>query len=248
MFNNYQGYIDHKNSYDFVFYVHVPKAAGTTLTTCLAKNFKKRHNLQVKNLDVAVKRLIRKKNDQKWDFIHGHVRHNHIDDILKANFHVLPITFIRHPIERLISDYRYSISSAHPTSQEFFREYPSFEEYIIKFPKNVASLFLVGKVSSLDEYIEKMKNFFFVGITSLLNFSYRVLCNAFDFPFEPLHKSNVTLNEKHNKVILDDNLLNLIYEKHNLDILFYLYMQELYCKLLDRDILQDSHQISKLLK
>lgn len=93
---------------DTLIYLHVPKCGGTTIHGILRGNFSKGSRYYVDPSDVAgSRRELAAKSEQerrRIQLLHGHLSygwHEHV-----ANSAVY-FTFIRHPVERVVSHYNY---------------------------------------------------------------------------------------------------------------------------------------------
>ena len=83
-----------------IFFLHIPKTAGSSLNQMLAENFKKRKTKV--HIETDRQNNYNSVNPKKLDFISGHIRlYNVINQFSLNNF--LRITILREPYDQLIS-------------------------------------------------------------------------------------------------------------------------------------------------
>lgn len=110
--------------------MHIPKTAGTSFAEILkgVYGYKEVSSLHIQTIDHNVPRITY--NDQPYTkevfsshtkVLHGHFRYTHLQDIIHPSHTTPVITWLRHPVARVVSAYHYvdkifceEVSSTHP--------------------------------------------------------------------------------------------------------------------------------------
>src|SRR5690349_1326721 len=94
-----------------VFYLHIPKAAGTTLNTILAKRFRRRDVFTIRNPKKAVEELagLPDAKRAKLKLIKGHFAYGLHKEVGRPFEY---ITVLREPVDRVVSHYYYVLRNA----------------------------------------------------------------------------------------------------------------------------------------
>ena len=93
--------------------IHIPKTAGTSFRNILKEAFGEKNVVRFdivkkeKIVLVEQKEVKSKKLSSKIKVIHGHFNYKHLVEKLEINEDVPVITWLRHPVERVISNYYY---------------------------------------------------------------------------------------------------------------------------------------------
>jgi len=98
----------------------------------------------------------------------GHLPWNYLDPLRAARPDLRVVTFLRAPDERVIADYRYQSSPAHPPHNDFVARFPSLEDYA-RDPASQETMttFLWGTDGrpTMEALIDHIRlNFAFVGL------------------------------------------------------------------------------------
>lgn len=120
------------------FFLHIPKTAGTTLSEVLATNYPPQAVLDV--YDPAAYARLRTLNAGDLDqlrLIQGHVFIHDYDEFFSSAVPFAPFTFLRAPVARVVSEYRFLKSWPHQHLYELLVESDmSLEEFVTsKHPK-----------------------------------------------------------------------------------------------------------------
>lgn len=124
-------------------------------------------------------------------FACGHFTHGQVDRLIAAGARLF--AFLRHPIDRLISDYKYQLNPPSFAPEQFARRYPSFEHYIRDADvHNIMCRFIVG-VPDARLAIEKLNaSYLFAGTTDQLSESNRLLMIRAGVTPVPLSRVNTS--------------------------------------------------------
>ena len=131
------------------------------------------------------------------NFMSGHYRYRDVKDIARSQpIEVSFVTFLREPVSRLLSDYFYSISTAHTSQSAFLNQYPTFEIYLAddgQINKQLTYLQPADNASVADTFESLEKDFAFVGITEHFETHFEELRIALNLPKTPPSHDNTSL-------------------------------------------------------
>lgn len=169
-------------------FVHIPKTAGSSFRAELARRLQPERNIVVdytdettpfhQRLQAAVQGFAEEMNPAGVRFASGHIFRRHAAFIAEQHPDVRPLTMLRNPVARVVSDFRYARTPAHPPYREFIRQFPTFEAYVESpASQNKIHEFLRRTPSdSVESVIADIENSFsFVGLTEMYYLSCRVL-------------------------------------------------------------------------
>jgi hypothetical protein len=126
-------------------FVHVPKTAGSSLNGELQPILSPSHHMFIdyakldaaeatqsyeQLFDQAVDKFIEKAKARRFRYCTGHINAAHVLRIAENVPNVHPVTLLREPVSRYISDYRYQRSTMHPGHEQFRAEFPRIEDYL----------------------------------------------------------------------------------------------------------------------
>jgi Sulfotransferase family len=171
-------------------FVHIPKTAGSSFRLSLIKELTPEYNISIdkdrglKTRDeafgTAVDHFLERAKAETFRFASGHLKMPEVVHIRRSlSREVNLITMLRDPVERVISEFRYQSTPAHPQWREFTRSFPRFEDFI-EHPrarnKMIRHLSLRGE--STDAVIDRVDaEFALVGIVESYARSLQ-LCSA----------------------------------------------------------------------
>ena len=127
------------------FFVHVPKTAGSSLNGEMVPALFPNHHIYIdygkldpseKELsyealfDKSVNRFIELAQAKRYRYCTGHINAAQLERIVAEVPDVRPVTLLRDPVKRFISDYRYQRSPMHPGNEHFSAAYPTIEDYL----------------------------------------------------------------------------------------------------------------------
>lgn len=143
---NFESYFtDAQANHPLWLFVHVPKTAGSSLNGELQSIFSPSHHMFIDYakldpseatlsyeylFDQAVDRFIAMAQAKRFRYLTGHINASQVLRIVANVPNVRPITLLREPVSRFISDYRYQRSEMHPGHAEFREQYPTIQDYL----------------------------------------------------------------------------------------------------------------------
>jgi len=176
--------------------IHIPKTGGTTFAVYLRRIYEQRlytdHGLPADTPNYSPYPINELPNEinKSTKIIHGHIRSDKYDMFYPdADF----ITWLRHPVERVLSHYFYSLHMLETSRIEVSEEYGANLplEVFIENPEhqNIMSKFIHDK---------NIENFKFIGITEDYDESLKIFRKVFDLKTSPLRYeiTNKTPNKK----------------------------------------------------
>lgn len=188
-------------------FIHVPKTAGSSLTAELASILQPYKNLFITTPDPAksfdqnyvslLKSFWSGPEAAKARLVSGHFTYSHLLGAGVALDRVRLITFLRHPVDRCISDFRYSSSPAHPQHQHFRELYPTIDHYLRNAGEmnKMWTYFRAGPNEDAEVTARRMaEEFSFVGLTEAYDQSTSILFALLRSSRKPTLRRNVTMN------------------------------------------------------
>ncbi|QYU67960.1 sulfotransferase family protein [Leptolyngbya sp. 15MV] len=188
-------------------FVHVPKTAGTSLRGEIAQILSPDVNIAVDytdttrsfhdRMDDAVEMALVEAATSSLRFASGHILARHVTRIRNRFPDTRFVTFLRDPVARLISDYRYQRSTRHPVHAEFIARVPDLDAYLeIRAERNKtaqhlvpADILLGGDAEECVEHV--MRSYAFIGVQEMYPISFRALTTLCGQPGWPKLKENV---------------------------------------------------------
>lgn len=223
-------------------FMHIPKTAGSSFSEAMQELLPPYKNIEVDYLD--------KKNDHNVklsnavdEFIHtsgvagyrsasGHVPFDLVKRITESLSDYKLVTFLRDPVKRVISDYRYQRTPQHPPYREFMEKFPSIESFITHEPAmNKLTKFICGLRgdASSERAIEIIENnFAFVGLVEMYPFSYNSMFQLFGHDDQfPTSHSRKTPDTPDTKIEIDEDVISLIKEHNRHDIILFEHVKKI---------------------
>lgn len=212
-----------------IIHVHIPKTAGTSFLSIVRSLYDKERIKTIDWKDIHAnfdKFLIEWDTGKEYDFITGHFRHYDFSKLDLRNVPYKVITFLRHPIERLISEYRYMCTEVHPWHEKFKKDHPNFESFVMSdmvIPNSLSKI-LVGEFKTVYEVLEKMKEkYLFIGLSEYYHFYSNLLYEGIGMKYIPGERKNVTKSNPSNKIEIEYSLYQKLNNIHQIDIQLYDY-------------------------
>jgi hypothetical protein len=217
-------------------FVHVPKTAGSSLGGELAALQPPYCNIHIDHLDrskpgperfdAAVDRFLVEARQREFHSASGHILNRHMEQINQALPGVRPLTMLRAPLSRLVSDYRYQRSPMHPLHEEVAKRTPDLESFLHlpgqrnRTARHLAPADLVRreKVPECVDYV--LERFAFVGLQEQYDLSFRALTTLISGRARsPEQKKRV--NEDGEKVDVTPDLAGLAARLNPIDFAIY---------------------------
>lgn len=199
-------------------FVHVPKTAGSSLRGELVRRLQPAEDIVVDYTDMT--RLFRDKMDDAVKaflagpaatarFATGHLMGRHVAEMRTMMPQARFVTFLRDPVERVLSDYRYQRSPKHPPHEQFRAKYPDLPAYLdFKGDRNKAAQHLIAPAvlagrdgEECADYL--LRSYAFVGLQEIYDLSFRALTRLIGATAAPTLRVNVNRDEPEEPVTPD---------------------------------------------
>jgi hypothetical protein len=119
---------------------HVPKTAGSSLRGELAAALVPNAHIHLDGtdpavpyhdrLDRAVEGFVADLARKPCRFVSGHIFERHVARIRRAAPQARVVTYLRDPVARFVSDYRYQRTPMSPGHEQFRRDFPRIEDFL----------------------------------------------------------------------------------------------------------------------
>ncbi len=217
-------------------FVHVPKTAGSSLNGELQPILSPGHHIFVdytqldrrpfsELMEEAVERFIKLGEARRYRYCTGHITAPHVTRIAEALPDVRPVTLLRDPVSRFVSDYRYQCSTMHPGHEHFRLAHPTIETYLdLPGEWNKAAAHLVPADLRNDTQAaigHVMASYAFVGIQEEYALSLRLLTTLAGAPRRPAVFRRVNTPTPETAVDLPPDLEARIRARNALDLAIY---------------------------
>lgn len=176
-------------SEDLAWFLHIPKTAGSSFRADLARRLNPHDSVVLidpalegfkgrrRELE-AMRLFIQRNSERPLRLGMGHVQRRNLGPILAGTRPVRLITMLRDPVARVISDFRYARTPAHPAYQQFIAKFPRFEDYLDSSgSQNKMVAFLrLDDTETVPAIAQRMaREFAFIGFTEHYSASIRLL-------------------------------------------------------------------------
>jgi hypothetical protein len=223
-------------------FVHVPKTAGSSLNGELVPILFPNHHIYIdyskldpsevdqsyeKLFDKSVDRFIALAQAKQYRYCTGHINAAQVERIVAEVPNVRPITLLRDPVARFVSDYRYQRSPMHPGNEQFSAAYPRIEDYLKlegDWNKISTSLLPTDLRAAADPQACAdwlMSTYAFIGVQEYYALSLHALSWFARKPKFSKVRKRINDPTPENEVVLTDDLLQEIRERNSLDIAIY---------------------------
>jgi hypothetical protein len=160
-------------------FVHVPKTGGSSINGELMPVYGPSKHIFIdyndgsrsyhELIDEAVDRFLVEAETKRFAFCTGHLLSPQVEKIMAARPDVRPITMLRNPVSRVLSDFRYQRSDMHPGHEGFRAAFPTLDSYVEQIGEaNKSSLHvlpdglrLAGDAAACVDYL--MTTYRFIG-------------------------------------------------------------------------------------
>ncbi len=225
-------------------FLHIPKTAGTSLKETMRAQFSYRNiylspdeylNVQSGHdsysglLKAKLAKFIPQLREGSITAISGHLQYESVESLKQALPEIRLMTFLRNPVDRVISDYRYCLSPEFPGHQEFRRQYPTIKHYLSNTGEmnKMHSYLKRGAQETATQTAERVANeFSLVGLVERYDEFVHLFCRINEVKAPPLLRLNTTKNEELTKNDLVDER-ELIADANQSDVDIYRYFSPL---------------------
>jgi hypothetical protein len=224
---------------DLWIFVHIPKTAGSSFASELTDLRRPYRNIHVDyedkstphdlKLERAVGQFIQDNHTTQFRACSGHITMRHVQKIREAVPRSRVISILRNPVERVISDFRYARTPAHPPYKEFIKQFPTIESYVDSpASQNKMFKFLAPdpeiRMAELFEFIDETVSF--IGLTEMYPMSFNIVMQLFGLNRLPTSHKRKTEPTKYNQVVRTPELLNRIKDANARDFAMFRFVKE----------------------
>ena len=203
-------------------FLHIPKTAGTLFMQYLLEIKSNPYYITWNRIHASFKELLQRNDIDTFDMVTGHFGFEHVEKFKEVNPNIVLLTVLRHPVERLISEYRYQCTEKHPTYKEFRIKFPTFDSWLVTIQDNLQGERLVGKKNCQSDYYELLLNTYdFIASQDLFEVSMAIIHHKFNHKFKIKSKVNVTKNNTINQFKISDKTKLELASRHAIDIGVY---------------------------
>ena len=216
------------------FFVHIPKTAGTSMSSELDRIRSPYANIAVDyaRSDVAHADSIRQAVEAfsavqigAMRSASGHVPADLLGSVTRARAETRFFSLLRDPVQRVISDYTYQTTPAHPPFETFKKRYPRIEDYVLDpIDQNKMFYFLSGERGTQNfaaSYKAIEQRFSFIGLVELYPMSFNIISRMMGEPALPTERRRVTSAQAKEGVPVTASLVTLIRQVNHLDQQLY---------------------------
>jgi len=219
-------------------FVHIPKTAGSSLNGELVPILSPNHHIFIDYtkldrqsfadlLDEAVGRFLDLAATRRYAYCTGHLTAEQVSRITVSVPNVRPMTLLRDPVARFVSDYRYQCSPMHTGHEQFRAAHPVIDSYLdVPGEWNKAAAHLIppelrdtGDAAKCVEHV--LAQYSFVGIQESYALSLRLITTLAGAPRRPAVFKRVNTPTSETAIELTASTEALIRERNALDIGIY---------------------------
>lgn len=226
--DNVEDYIRENHAFSGMwFFHHVPKTAGSSLVAELGKHASPYINVDVsyeddgetfsERRDHAVSKFCEQVRQDPPRSASGHVLARHLEQIRNQGRDVRSFTFLRHPVERVLSEYNYCRSELHPPHESFIAQFPTVESFVAdESERNKCAQYLLDDLTmSWDEIVQLIRSRYqMIGLQERYPVSFLVMSSlVFDMSL-PIEKERVGKRRQ----AVDPGLARMIAEANEIDL------------------------------
>lgn len=228
-------------------FLHIPKTAGSSFGSSLVKRLRPNYNINIDGIrgtvprnaafKQAIDKFIALDKQRPFAFVTGHLLMPEVVQIRETvGRPVRMITMLREPISRVISDYRYQRTPAHPTHLQFRENYPTIESFLDdRRSQNKMFRFLSLKGETPETTIARLEaEFAFVGVVENYQQSVRACSNLIGVDLAD--NARVRVNpRREDDVEITDALIEKIRQLNTIDERIWRHFHDRIGQLSDND-------------
>lgn len=226
---------DNRFTDELAVFIHIPKTAGSSLSTELERLRPPYHNIHRKYDTSGATVTFSRIEDEMQKIVDsgvmadarscsGHFSWTQSKPLRDVRPDARFFTFLRDPVKRIISDYRYSRTPTHPTYKETIARFPTVESYIeaSETQDKMAKFLLPNNVNTrreIEEFVDTQ--LVFVGLLEMYPMSFNILSRLMGENLMPVEHKRKTEKTAENEVDETPQLLALIAESNARDKMLY---------------------------
>ena len=163
-----------RDTSDTMLFVHIPKTAGMSVGKAMQQAFDQFYGVEWNNVGPSFRKLARQaaymqSKGGKRQVIMGHYGWNELQVWRNQELPIKSGTVLRDPIQRMISNFNYNSSEAHPAHQNFIKRHPTIESFVRTTSYDVQLTQAIGLASSFNDVLAKLTRYYsFIGVTERL--------------------------------------------------------------------------------
>lgn len=214
------------------FFHHIPKTAGSSLVRELSFCFPPYCNINggevVENrraaIDAALDVFLAEMPERGWRAASGHLYAPHMAKLRQAVPHLRPFTFLRDPVDRLVSEFRYTRTPSQPNHAQYVARYPTIEAFAADPQQQDRMMYFLapGQTTTPEEAVERVfRHHVFIGTIEALTPCFAFLSALDGHPKMTVARANVTRAEDGNAVDLTPDLVAMIRAANPRDVALY---------------------------
>ena len=206
-----------------IVYTDIPECAGGLTGESLKSVFENVWHFEFDKIESTWDDFLSRINDPtipKLDLAIGMFWPQQILSLVDSGVSYYGITFLRHPIDRIIAQYRYLTSDTYPDHKVFNETHPSFDDYVEHIgEENMIARRLFGGVEYVDEYFEKLQAMFrFVGVCEFYHLSMCILFDAIGETYRVDPSRTVNISKPHYDFEISPRTIDKLHDTQSLDI------------------------------
>ncbi|WP_118133405.1 sulfotransferase family 2 domain-containing protein [Oceanicella sp. SM1341] len=224
---------------------HIPKTAGSSLSAELARHRGPYRNIHIAYMDrgssltdrrdAATQQFLDDLGSEQLRSASGHLRFENVESIREAIPDVHLFTFVRDPVERVISEYHYSRSPEHADPEGFMKRFPTLGDFARSSEAtNKMAVFIAGRRRIAPAHLPQyaFERFHFIGSQKLYTLSYRLLSTMLWHPTK--QKAALRVSGRKNAADdVDPEILEIIRDNNRADQALFNAVQVAYREVRD---------------
>lgn len=214
------------------FFHHIPKTAGSSLVRELMFCFPPYCNInggevienRAQAIEAALDAFLVAMPERGWRAASGHLRPAHMAKLRQAVPQLRPFTFLRDPVDRVVSEFRYTRTPSQPGHEGYIARYPTIGSFVEdpQHQDRMMHFLAPGQAATQEDAIERvLKRYVFIGTVEALSPCFSFLSALEGHPKVPVARANVTRGAEDNAVDLTPDLAEMIRTLNARDVALY---------------------------
>jgi hypothetical protein len=218
-------------SADTMLFVHIPKTAGVSVGKAFHSTFDRFYSIQWDNIGPSFRQATRRASYEQSrssgrQVIMGHFGWPEIQLWRNHEMAMKCGAIFREPTARIVSNFNYNSSAAHPGHEKFIKRFPTLESYAIDVDLDFQLTKTVGFISSFEEALVKLTKYYtFLGLTERLSASLTHLSRSHGLSGIKEHRENIG---KSSVAPLSKDILALMRERNHNDAKIHQLLLKIY--------------------